>query len=195
MEERISHEPLGGCERLGVNYPWFVGSNVFVPALLAGSAVLYKPSEFAAMTGLESRLLHAAGIPEGVFTAVIGDGKVGGALVAQPSTACSSRARSPPASIAAAVIGRLVKLHQPAARTRSTSAGVDIAKAATGIADGAFYNTGQSCSVERITCTSASSRPSSRLVSEVRRFRRGDPADDSTYIGPLTRAAAGCGAW
>src|SRR5204862_8092213 len=86
MEERISHEPLGVIANISAwNYPWFVGSNVFVPALLAGNAVLYKPSEFATLTGMEiARLLHASGIPEGVFTTVIGDGKVGGALVEQP---------------------------------------------------------------------------------------------------------------
>src|SRR5258706_93612 len=54
MEERISHDPLGVVANVSAwNYPWFVGSNVFVPALLAGNTVLYKPSEFAAMTGLE----------------------------------------------------------------------------------------------------------------------------------------------
>src|SRR6185503_16469659 len=80
--EVIAHEPLGVVGNVSAwNYPWFVGSNVFVPALLAGNTVLYKPSEYAAMTGLEiARLMHAAGVPEGVFTAVIGDGKVGGAL-------------------------------------------------------------------------------------------------------------------
>ena len=36
------------------NYPYFVGSNVFVPALIAGNAVLYKPSEYATLTGLPS---------------------------------------------------------------------------------------------------------------------------------------------
>src|SRR6185436_12788748 len=48
MEERISHEPLGVVANVSAwNYPWFVGANVFVPALLAGNSVLYKPSEFA----------------------------------------------------------------------------------------------------------------------------------------------------
>ena len=67
---------------------------------------------------------------------------------------------------------------------------VDIAKAAAGIADGAFYNTGQSCcSVERIYVHRRAFRPFvDAFVAEVRRFRRGDPAEDSTYIGPLTRA-------
>ena len=195
MEERISHEPLGVVANISAwNYPWFVGANVFVPALLAGNAVLYKPSEFAAMTGLEiARLLHAAGIPEGVFTTLIGDGKVGGALVAQPvdgvfftgSVGTGKR-------IAEALHGRLVKLQLELGGKDPVYVceDVDIAKAAAGIADGAFYNTGQSCcSVERIYVNRRVFAPFvEAFVAEVRRFRRGDPAEESTYIGPLTRA-------
>ena len=41
-----------------------------MPALLAGNAVLYKPSEFATMTGLAiARLMHAAGVPRDIFAA------------------------------------------------------------------------------------------------------------------------------
>ena len=195
MEERISHEPLGVIANVSAwNYPWFVGSNVFVPALLAGNTVLYKPSEFAAMTGLEiARLMHAAGIPEGVFTAVIGDGKVGGALVAQPvdgifftgSVATGKR-------IAASVAGRLVKLQLELGGKDPiyVCEDADVAKAAAGIADGAFYNTGQSCcSVERIYVNQRVFAPFvEAFVAEVRGFKRGDPAADATYIGPLTRA-------
>jgi acyl-CoA reductase-like NAD-dependent aldehyde dehydrogenase len=67
---------------------------------------------------------------------------------------------------------------------------VDIAKAAAGIADGAFYNTGQSCcSVERIYVNArVFDRFVEAFVGEVRKSRRGDPASDETYIGPLTRA-------
>ena len=51
MEERISHEPLGTIANISAwNYPYFVGSNVFVPALLTGNCVLYKPSEYASLT-------------------------------------------------------------------------------------------------------------------------------------------------
>ena len=46
LDERITHEPLGVVANISAwNYPYFVGSNVFVPALVAGNAVLYKPSE------------------------------------------------------------------------------------------------------------------------------------------------------
>ena len=65
LEERIGHEPLGVVANISAwNYPYFVGANVFVPALLTGNAVLYKPSEYATLTGLAiARALHDAGVP------------------------------------------------------------------------------------------------------------------------------------
>src|SRR5688572_6505548 len=60
LVETVTHEPLGVIANISAwNYPYFVGSNVFIPALLAGNTVLYKPSEFATQTGLSiARLLH-----------------------------------------------------------------------------------------------------------------------------------------
>ena len=50
LREVISHEPLGVVANISAwNYPYFVGLNVIVPALLTGNAVLYKPSELAAL--------------------------------------------------------------------------------------------------------------------------------------------------
>jgi acyl-CoA reductase-like NAD-dependent aldehyde dehydrogenase len=195
MEERISHEPLGVVANVSAwNYPWFVGANVFVPALLAGNSVLYKPSEFASLTGLEiARLLHASGIPDDVFIPVIGAAEVGASLVKQPVdgvffTGSFATGRR----IAEAVRGRMVKLQLELGGKDPVYVcdDVDIAKAAAGIADGAFYNTGQSCcSVERVYVNEKIFKPFvDAFVAEVRKFRRGDPDDERTYIGPLTRA-------
>jgi acyl-CoA reductase-like NAD-dependent aldehyde dehydrogenase len=195
MEERISHEPLGVVANISAwNYPYFVGANVFIPALLAGNTVLYKPSEFAAMTGLAiARLLHESGVPEDVFAALIGGGDVGAALVKQPVdgvffTGSYGTGRR----IAEAVRGRMVKLQLELGGKDPVYVceDVDVAKAAAGIADGAFYNTGQSCcSVERVYVNEKIFRPFvDAFVAEVKGYRRGDPADDKTYIGPLTRA-------
>jgi len=53
LEEAITLEPLGVVANVSAwNYPYFVGTNVFIPALLTGNAVLYKPSEYATLTGL-----------------------------------------------------------------------------------------------------------------------------------------------
>jgi len=196
MEEKISHEPLGVVANISAwNYPWFVGANVFVPALLAGNTVLYKPSEFASLTGLEiARLLHESGVPEDAFIALIGLGDVGAALVKQPVdgiffTGSYATGRR----IAEAVRGRMVKLQLELGGKDPVYVceDVDVAKAAAGIADGAFYNTGQSCcSVERVYVHEKVFAPFvDAFVAEVKGYRRGDPADEKTYIGPLTRPA------
>jgi len=58
---------------------------VFVPALLTGNAVLYKPSEVATLTGLAiADLLHEAGVPKPIFIPVVGAGLTGAALLEQP---------------------------------------------------------------------------------------------------------------
>ena len=100
MRERIGHVPLGVVANISAwNYPYFVGCNVIVPALLTGNAVLYKPSEFATLTGLHiARLLHAAGVPNEVMqTAGRRRRRRLGACCNSASTACSSPAATPPA--------------------------------------------------------------------------------------------------
>jgi acyl-CoA reductase-like NAD-dependent aldehyde dehydrogenase len=195
MEERITHEPLGVVANISAwNYPWFVGSNVFIPALLAGNSVLYKPSEFSSMTGLEiARLLHEAGVPEDVFIAVIGGREAGAAVLKQPVdgvffTGSYGTGRR----IAEALRGRMVKLQLELGGKDPVYVcdDVDIAKAASAVADGAFYNTGQSCcSVERVYVHERVFKPFvDAFVAEVKGYVRGDPADEKTYIGPLTRA-------
>ena len=73
-KEKISYEPLGVIGNISAwNYPYLVGVNVFIPALIAGNSVLYKPSEFSTLTGMNiDRLLKKAGIPDGAFQIVIG---------------------------------------------------------------------------------------------------------------------------
>src|SRR5882762_3763591 len=86
LAEKISYEPLGViCNISAWNYPYLVGINVFVPALLAGYAVMYKPSEYATGTGLEiEKLLKRAGIPQHIFHLAIGAGNTGELLLALP---------------------------------------------------------------------------------------------------------------
>ena len=195
LEERISHEPLGVVANISAwNYPWFVGSNVFVPALLAGNAVLYKPSEFASLTGVEiARLMYEAGVPRDAFIPLVGGGEVGEALLAQPLDGVFFTGSVPTGrKIAQAVSGRMIKLQLELGGKDPVYVceDVDVKKAAAGLADGAFYNAGQSCcSVERIYVQEGVFDAFvEAFVAEVRKFKRGDPADESTYIGPLTRA-------
>ncbi len=196
MEERISHEPLGVVANISAwNYPYFVGSNVFVPALIAGNAVLYKPSEFATLTGLHiAQMLKDAGVPDDVFIPVIGDGLTGAALLRQAVDGVFFTGSYATGQRIAASAGRRmikVQLELGGKDPIYVCDDVDVAAAAAGIADGAFYNNGQSCcAVERVYVHHAIyERFVEAFVKEVEGFRIGDPMDEATYIGPLTRRA------
>lgn len=78
MTEKVTYDPLGLILNISAwNYPYFVGSNVWIPALLTGSTIMYKPSEIAIQTGQHiERLMHASGIPEEAFTLITGKAAV-----------------------------------------------------------------------------------------------------------------------
>jgi acyl-CoA reductase-like NAD-dependent aldehyde dehydrogenase len=194
LEERISHEPLGVIANISAwNYPYFVGGNVFVPALLAGNAVLYKPSEFATLTGLHiAEMLVAAGIPEDVFIPVIGGGKTGAALLNQAVDGVFfTGSYATGANIGAKAGRKMIKVQLELGGKDPVYVcdDVDIGNAAASIADGAFYNTGQSCcSVERIYVhEKVHDAFVSAFLAEVKGYKIGDPTDESTYIGAITR--------
>jgi acyl-CoA reductase-like NAD-dependent aldehyde dehydrogenase len=194
LEERIAHDPLGVIANISAwNYPYFVGGNVFVPALAAGNAVLYKPSEFATLTGQHiADLLHEAGVPRNVFVAVIGDGATGAALLRQPVDGVFfTGSYATGAKIAASTGRRMIKtqLELGGKDPIYVCEDVDIKAAAAGVADGAFYNTGQSCcSVERIYIhEQVYDAFVAAFVAEVKSFKIGDPTDEATYIGAITR--------
>ena len=194
LDERISHEPLGVVANISAwNYPYFVGSNVFVPALVAGNAVLYKPSEFATLTGRHiADLLHAAGVPDDVFIPVIGGGATGAALLRQPVDGVFfTGSYATGAKIAAAAGRRMIKVQLELGGKDPVYVcdDVDVKAAAAAVADGAFYNTGQSCcSVERIYVHEAIHAAFvDAFVAEVKSYNVGDPTDESTYIGAIAR--------
>ena len=197
LQEEIEHEPLGVIANISAwNYPWFVGSNVYVPALLTGNAVLYKPSEFALLSGqLMERYLHEAGVPTDVFALICGRGDAGAALLEQPIdgiffTGSVATGRK----IAEAAAKKFIKVQlelggkDPAYITDD----VDVKAAAEATADGAMYNTGQSCcSVERVYVhEKVYDQFIAHFVETVKGFKLGDPEQNETYIGALTRGKA-----
>jgi len=195
MHEQIGHIPLGVVGNISAwNYPYFVGCNVIVPALLTGNTVLYKPSEYAALTGLHiARLLHGAGVPKDAMHTLVGAGEVGAALLAQRIDGLFfTGSHATGVRIAQALAPRLVKLQLELGGKDPTyvRADADARAAAESLADGAMYNTGQSCcSVERIYVHEAIHDAFvEHFVATVAGFKLGDPMDAGTYIGPITRA-------
>lgn len=80
-------KPLGVVSVLGpYNFPIHMANGHIIPALLAGNAVIYKPSELGLASSHQyAELLLESGIPEGVFTFLPGTGDVGRWLVEHPT--------------------------------------------------------------------------------------------------------------
>src|SRR5436305_3713746 len=80
---RIVYKPLGVVGIISPwNFPWAIPLGEVVMALMAGNAVVLKPSELTPLTGLKiSDVLARAGLPDAVLEVVTGDGSTGAALV------------------------------------------------------------------------------------------------------------------
>lgn len=197
LTEQISYEPLGVVGNISAwNYPYLVGVNVFVPALLAGNAVLYKPSEFASLTGLEiTKLLWRAGIPENIFQPAIGGAAVGKDILNLDLngyffTGSYATGKWIHEQVASKLVPCQLELggKDPVYVCDDVA---DVASVAASVADGAFYNNGQSCcSVERIYVhASIYDEFVAAFVNQVQSWSVGDPRVADTYFGPLTRGA------
>lgn len=193
-EEKISWEPLGVVANISAwNYPYFVGTNVFIPAILTGNTVMYKPSELSTLSGLQmEKLFRQAGLPEGVFNLVVGGGTQGQELLQQDLQGLFFTGSYPTGKkVAEAAANKLckVQLELGGKDPVYVRADADIRKSAESLADGAFYNTGQSCcSVERIYVHESISHDFiEHFIKVVSEFKMGDPSKPDTYIGPLTR--------
>jgi len=195
LVEKIAYEPLGVIANISAwNYPYLVGVNVFVPALIAGNAVLYKPSEYTTLTGLKiGELLHQAGVPNDAFQVVVGGGEVGKALLDLPLdgyffTGSNRTGRRIYEAVAPKMVpcqmelGGKDPLYVP-------NDNANVAQVAQATAEGTFYNNGQSCcAVERVYVHEAIyDEFMEAFIQEVQQFRLGDPEEDGVFIGPLAR--------
>jgi acyl-CoA reductase-like NAD-dependent aldehyde dehydrogenase len=197
LEEKISYEPLGViCNISAWNYPWLVGVNVFVTALLAGNVVMYKPSEFAILTGLEiEKMLKRAGLPPNAFQLAIGAAEVGKTLLDLPFdgyffTGSYKTGKYIYEKCAAKMVPCQLEMggKDPLYVTDDI---VDLKQVAAATADGAFYNNGQSCcSVERIYVQESVYKDYlHEFIKEVSSWKIGDPFAEGVYFGALTRKA------
>jgi acyl-CoA reductase-like NAD-dependent aldehyde dehydrogenase len=192
--ERITFEPVGVVAHVSAwNYPYFVALNSVVPALLTGNVVLYKPSEHATLTGLRLvDLLQRAGVPRDVVQAVVGAGATGAELVSAPvDLVCFTGSYPTGRRVAAAAAERLVpvQLELGGKDPAYVCDDVDVDAAALAVAEGVFYNGGQSCcAVERCYVHERVYDAFAAALADVARaYRVGDPTDEQTDIGPLAR--------
>ena len=197
----MAQEPIGVVGNISAwNYPYFVGHNVIIPALLCGNTVLYKPSEYALISGTRIEELLNKHLPPNVFQAIIGDGSVGSNLL-NATTEKGKRlidaifftgSNATGTKIAEAAGRKLMKVQLELGGKDGAYIhnDVPIDDVAAAVADGAFYNNGQSCcSVERVFVhKDIYDKFVKALVDNVSGFVMGDPTSPDTYLGPLTRS-------
>lgn len=170
------------------NYPFSIPMGEAVMALLAGNAVLLKPSRNTALVGEAIReVMQKAELPEGVFTVVQGSGS---ALVQGPVDFIAFTGSVATGKEIAALAGaRLtpVMLELGGKDPMLVLADADLQAAARAAVWGAFTNSGQVCaSVERVYVHASVSEEFIRLVvAETRRLKQGPGMDLATEVGPM----------
>ena len=194
-EEIIDYDSLGVIGHISVwNYPYLIGVNIFVPALIAGNAVLYKASEHCPKVGGSiASLLWKAGVPKNVFQNLKTSPEIGKALLELPLNGYFfTGSKDTGIEIAKALAHKLVPMilelggKDPLYITNEIS---NMDNAVDQAIDGVFYNNGQSCcSVERIYVhEDVYENFLSSFVKKVSNLKIGDPKETETYIGHVTR--------
>lgn len=195
MKTKVGHivrEPYGTIAIISPwNYPFSIPATESLAALVAGNAVIVKPSEFTSLVALElANLFHEAGIPKDIFQAVVGDGATGAALadseidklIFTGSVATGKR-------IAQTAAQRLlpVVLELGGKDPMLVLEDADIDVASSGAVWGGFMNAGQTClSVERCYVHRSVYEPFlEACVHKAGQLRVGNGMDPSTEIGPM----------
>jgi acyl-CoA reductase-like NAD-dependent aldehyde dehydrogenase len=152
----VAYKPLGVVAVITPwNGPFILALNSSVQALLAGNAVLLKPSEVTPHSGAwAATILHEAGVPEDVFQVLHGDGETGAALVSGGVDKVSFTGSVPTGKkIALACARQLIPctLELGGKDAMIVCADANLERAAAGAVFLSMFNTGQVCmGTERI---------------------------------------------
>ena len=177
---RIVQRPLGVVGIITPwNFPFILALNPTVQALMAGNAVVLKPSEVTPFSGrLIEDLFSDAGLPEGVFNLAIGDGETGAALVGSPVDKISFTGSVATGRRVAEMCGRRLvpcTLELGGKDPMIVCEDANLERAARGAVFGAFANAGQVCiSTERVyVVDSVADEFTRRVLKETAALRQG----------------------
>lgn len=202
-EKRVGHslvvrEPVGV---VGCITPWNFPLNQIAlkvaPALAAGCTVVLKPSEIAPLNAIMlAEVIHAAGVPPGVFNLVNGLGpEVGEVLATHPevdmlSFTGSTRAGKRVGELASQTVKR-VALELGGKSASVVLPDADFAAAVKGSVSACLLNSGQTCSAHtRLLVPQERYEEVKALAREaVARFTLGPSLAEGTKLGPLVSAA------
>ncbi len=194
-KSRIEYQPLGVVGIISPwNYPFAIPLGEVVMGLMAGNAVLLKPSEFTPLVGLKiGEIFRAAGLPEDVFQVLTGDGTTGSALVESGVDKIFFTGSMRTGRRIAETCARQLKpvvLELGGKDAMIVCADAPFERTVNGALWGAFSNCGQTCaSVERLyVVESIAERFIQAVVEKTRTLRVGPDGPGQPDIGSLTNA-------
>lgn len=185
------------------NFPLAIFVGQVAAALAAGNGVVAKPAEQTPrIADVAVRILHEAGVPSSALRLVVGDGRIGAALVGHPAVAGVAFTGS--TETAWAINRALAARHGPIVPLIAETGGinamiVDATALPEQVADdvvlSAFRSAGQRCSALRLLCVQAdvADKMIAMIKGAARELRLGDPRDPSVHIGPVIDAEAKAG--
>ncbi|MBN6366777.1 betaine-aldehyde dehydrogenase [Providencia rettgeri] len=192
-------EPLGVVAGIGAwNYPIQIALWKSAPALAAGNAMVFKPSEVTSLTALKlAEIYTEAGVPAGVFNVVTGQGgEVGQWLTEHPDIAKVS-------FTGGIATGKKVMANASASSLKEVTMELggkspliifddaDLDKAADIAMMANFYSSGQVCTngTRVFVPESLKSQFEDKITERVARIKIGSSVDENTNFGPLVSFA------
>lgn len=179
------------------NFPVAVPSWKMLPALVAGNAVIWKPSEETpAVSAAFVKVFEDAGLPAGVLNLVLGAGQAGAALVSHPDVRVISFTGSTDTGLKvytqAAGLGKKVSLEMGGKNAIIVLDDANLDLAVQAITWSAYGTTGQRCTATSrlIVQKGIKSRLVDALVESARAARVGDGLNDGVNVGPLVNQKA-----
>ncbi|WP_323638631.1 betaine-aldehyde dehydrogenase [Pectobacterium polonicum] len=188
-------EPLGVVAGIGAwNYPIQIALWKSAPALAAGNAMIFKPSEVTSLTALKlAEIYTEAGLPAGVFNVLTGTGKsVGQVLTTHPGIAKVSftggiaSGKTVMANAAGSTL-KDVTMELGGKSPLIIFDDADLDKAADIAMMANFFSSGQVCTNgTRVFIPQAlQAQFEEKILARVQRIRIGDPTDELVNFGPL----------
>ncbi len=193
----VIREPLGVVATISpFNYPLFIGLAKIIPAILAGNTVVSKPpsADPLALT-LFARVMEEAGIPEGVFNVITGNGSaVGDALVSDERISMVNFTGSTETGKSISRKAILKKLHLELGGKGMAIVldDADLELAAKSCTDGALKNAGQRCDAVSsvLVQESVADEFVNKILKHVDPWKVGDPRNEGINMGPLVSEEA-----
>jgi betaine-aldehyde dehydrogenase len=185
--------PLGVCVGIGAwNYPQQIACWKGAPALIAGNAMVFKPSENTPLGALKiAEILVEAGLPKGLYNVIQGDRTTGPLLVNHKDVAKVSLTGSVETGrkVAGAAASQLkhVTMELGGKSPLIVFDDADLESAIGGAMLGNFYSTGQVCSngTRVFVQKGIKEKFLSRLKERTEKIIIGDPMVEETQLGPM----------